>query len=100
MRQRADRIETDVAPQLKPDFVADWIEEGRLKPGLDEHRGEPLDIRAFFSGGFAEGKAVAIDMADDARRLDLRRGIDNASNCAVRTQTAPVPSTWIDTLKR
>src|ERR1700676_4852310 len=100
MRQRADRIETDIPPELEPDFVADPIEDRRLQPGFDEHRGEPFDIRASFSGGFAKGKAVAIDMADDAGRLDLRRGIYNASNCALRTQFAPLPSTWIDTLKR
>src|SRR3984893_15031394 len=100
MRQRADRIETDVPPQLKPDFVADSIEDGRLKSGLDEHRGEPFDIRAFFFGGLAERKPVAIDMGRGRWRLDLRRGIDNASNCALRTQSAPLPSTWIDTLKR
>src|SRR5258707_9681136 len=100
MRQRADRIETDIAPQLEPDFVADPIEDGSLKSGLDEQCGEPFDIRAFFSGGFAERKAVAIDMADHAGRLDLRRRINDATDCALRTQFAPLPPAWIDALKR
>src|SRR5258708_32376901 len=100
MRQRADRIETDIAPELKPDFVADPFEHGSLQPRLDEQRGEPFDICAFFSGGFAERKAVAIDMANDAGRLDLRRGIDDAPDRALWTQFAPLPSGWIDTLNR
>src|SRR5712671_2820302 len=99
MRQRADRIETDIAPEFEPDFVADPIEHGSLQPRLDEQRGEPFDICAFFSGGFAEWKAVAIDMPDDAGRLDLRRRIDDAPDRALRTQFAPLPSAWIDTLK-
>src|ERR1700726_761942 len=100
MRQRADRIEADIAPQLEPDFVADPIEDGRLQSGLDEHRCEPLDIRTSFSGCFAERKAVAIDMTDDAGRLDLRRGIDDASDRPLWTQFAPLPSARIDALKR
>src|ERR1700687_5001933 len=100
MRQRADRIETDIAPQLEPDFVADPIEDGRLQSGLDEQRGEPFDIRAFFSGGFSERKVVALALADAAGRLDLRRGINYASDCAFRAQLAPLPSARIDALKR
>src|SRR5258705_8795056 len=99
MRQRAYRIEADIAPELEPDFVADPVKDGRLQPRLDEQCGEPFDIRGFFSGGFAEGKAVAIDMADDAGRLDLGCGIDDASDCALRTQFAPLPSARIDALK-
>src|SRR5258708_19034534 len=39
-------------------------------------------------------------MADDAGRFDLSRGINDAPDCALRTQFAPLPSARIDALQR
>ena len=58
--------------------------------------GQPLDVRTALARGLAERKAVAIDMADHAGRLDLGGGIDDASDRALRRQFAPLPSAGID----
>ena len=99
MGQRADRIEADIAPQLEPDFVADTVEHRRLHSSLDEQSGQPLDVGTPLARGLAEGKAIAIDMADHAGHLDLGRGIDDASDGALRRKLAPLPSAGIDAFK-
>src|SRR5882757_7720281 len=65
MRQRADRVEADIAPQLEPDLVADAIQHGSLHAGRREQFGEPPDVLAGLAGGFAERELITIDMLDD-----------------------------------
>src|SRR6266446_2837579 len=74
MRQHADRIEPDVAPQLEPEFVADAVLHRSLQAGGGEKLGEPRDILADCAGGLAERKLIAVDVLDDAGRHDFSCG--------------------------
>src|ERR1700739_4343500 len=98
MRQRADRIEADIAPEFEPDFVVDALEHRRLHSGFGEQRRQPLHVRADLARWFTDRKAVAVDMADHAGGFDLGGGIDDASDGALRTQFSPLPAAGIDAL--
>src|SRR6516162_237448 len=100
MCQRADWVETHVAPQLEPDLVADPIENRRFHPRGHEQTGETLDIRRDFAGRFAERKIVAIDVTDHARSFDFGCGIDDAADSTLWAELAPLPAAGIDALKR
>ena len=83
MRERADRIEADIAPELQPDLVTDAIEHRRLHAGIAEQVRKPRDIFADFAGGFADRKTVAIDMLDDAGSHNFGGGVDDGADCAL-----------------
>src|SRR6266446_251124 len=100
MRQRADRIETDVAPQLEPEFVADAGLHRSLQAGGGEKLGEPRDILADCAGGLAERKLIAVDVLDDAWRYDFSCGIDDAADRAFGAQLPPLPSAGVDAFER
>src|SRR6266403_903968 len=59
-----------------------------------------MDIRTDLAGRLAEGKPIAVDMADHAGCLDLGRGIHDASDGALRSELAPLSSAGIDALQR
>src|SRR5258708_27784822 len=100
MGQRGDRVEEDIATQLEPALVADALEHRRLHAGRGEQRAKPLDVRTGLARRLADREAIAVDMADHAGRLDLGRGIDDASDGALRRKFAPLPSAGIDALQR
>ena len=43
VRQRADRVEAQITPQLEPDLAANVGDDGRLETGARECRGDGLD---------------------------------------------------------
>jgi hypothetical protein len=87
VRQGADRVEAQVAPQLEPDLGADVLEHRRLEPGLLEQFGERLDARGFRTVELAHREAVALDVADHAGRDELRGWIHDAADHAVDGDT-------------
>src|SRR5690606_1016759 len=84
MRQGADRVERQVAPQLQPDFRADVLEHRRLEAAALEHFRHAL--RALGDGAvqFTDREAVAFDVMNDARSGQLGSRIDDAAEDAAR----------------
>ena len=87
--QRRDRVEGEVAPELDPDLVADVGADRRLQPGRDQLLARAACALGLLARRLAEREAVAVDMADDAGRLDLGRGIDDAADRALRPDALP-----------
>ncbi len=85
-RQRADRIERHVAPELDPELVADLGTDGRLEAGGDQRLGQRRRARRLLAVRLAEGEAVAIGVLDDAGLGHLGGGIDDAADGALGRQ--------------
>ena len=96
VRERADRIEGEVAPELEPDLGADAGEHGRLEPGAHERFGESHDARRLRAVGLAEREAVALDVAHDAGRRQLARRVDDAADDPRRVDRAHDRAVRID----
>ena len=98
--QRADRIEGDVAPQLDPDLGADVGLHRRLEAGGDQGAAQRRDARRLGAVRLAQRQAVILDMADLARRDDLRRRIDHAADRALPARSGPIACRPGSTLAR
>jgi hypothetical protein len=78
MRQRADRIEARIAPEFRPYFGAYVADDRRLESGLPESFRNSENSFAFRSIDLGERETIALDVTDDARSLDRRRGSGSA----------------------
>src|SRR6516225_3145191 len=96
MGERADRIEADIAPEFQPDLIANAIEHRRLHAGRAEQAGQRFDIGRDRSGGLAEREVIAVDVTDHARRLDLRRRVDDAADGALGSELVPLSAAGVD----
>src|SRR6266516_5776485 len=79
-RERADRVEARVPPELHPDLIAYPVPNRGLDSGLDH---EPCQIAAAFRDrpvGLSERESVARFMEDDSGSSNLARGIDHAAD--------------------
>jgi hypothetical protein len=83
VRQGADRVEAQVAPELEPDLGADVLEHRRLEPGLLEQLGELLDARGLRTVELAHRKPVALNVADHPGSHQLGGRVDDAADDAV-----------------
>src|ERR1700730_11919366 len=86
MRQRADRIEARIAPEFRPYFGAYVADDRRLESGLPESFRNTENSFAFRSIDLGERETIALDVTDDARSLDRRRGINDAGDHSVERQ--------------
>ena len=86
MRQRADRIEARIAPEFRPYLGAYVVNDRRLKSGLPESFRNTANSFAFRSIDLGERETIALDVTDDTRSLDLRRGINDAGDHSVERQ--------------
>src|ERR1700722_2193291 len=77
MTQRAHRIEGQIAPELHPDFRAHVGERRRLEARSHKELGQRRDALSLLAIDFRDREAMALDMPNDARALDLRRLIAN-----------------------
>jgi hypothetical protein len=83
VRQCADRIEAQVAPELQPDLGPDVGEDRGLEARVLKGFREPLDPGCLGTIELAHRKTVSFDMADDAGGDQLRRRIDHTADDAV-----------------
>ena len=97
--QRRDRVEGQIAPELQPDLAADVVAHRRLQAGRDHLLGKPRDALALLARRLAQRKALAVDVADQARRFDLGGGIDHAADDALRPEPVPDRAAGIDRLQ-
>src|SRR5262249_13658495 len=74
MRQRADRVEAQVAPELEPDFRADVVQHRRLETRSSHDFRDLLHTLGLGAIELADREAVALDVLDHARGDDLARG--------------------------
>ncbi|MNT14160.1 hypothetical protein D3C72_1491540 [compost metagenome] len=100
MRERADRVEAQVAPQLEPDLVADIVAHRGVQVGGHHHFAEPGHARRAAAIRLAQRKLLAVDVLDHARRNDLSRGIDHAADRPLRPQALPLAPAGIDAFQR
>src|ERR1700751_5869696 len=99
MSERAYRIEGQNAPELHPDFGTHVGEHGRFEAGSREELGKSRDALGLLSVDFGDRQAMAFDMPDDARALDLRRLVADGGDDGVNRQMASDHSSGIDALK-
>ena len=90
VRERADGVERQIAPQFDPKFIANARSNGGLKTSSDERFGERRHAVGLFAGWFAKGESIAFDMGDDPWRGDFSRGVDHAADHALRTERLPL----------
>src|SRR5215469_9572034 len=64
-RERTDRVESEVAPQLQPDLGADVREHRALEAGAREAFRDALRTRTRGAIELADGKAIALDVLHD-----------------------------------
>src|SRR5271154_7055327 len=82
MRQRRDRVEREIAPRLEPDFRAYVRQHHGFQAGLDEDVVQFLHPRRLFAVEFADRKAIAFDVVNDAGGSSCSRWIDYAADKA------------------
>ena len=80
VRERADGIEAEVAPQLEPDLAADVLADRCLEAGAHQSVRQCLDAFTAFTTGLAQREAVALDHPHDPRGHQLCRGIYHAAD--------------------
>ena len=97
--ERAHGIEARVAPQLHPDFHAKIGDHRRLEAGAGKSLRQRRDARGGRIVDLAEREAVALDVADHARRRDFGGGIDDAAEDAVDRQMRGDRPAGIDALE-
>ena len=99
MAERADRIEGQIAPELRPDFGAHVGERRRLEARSREELGQRRDALGLLAVDFGDRQAMALDMPDDARALDLRRLVADGGDDGVDRQMASDHAAGIDALE-
>src|SRR5262245_49388726 len=87
-RERADRIERDVAHQLHPHVVPDVRADWTPETGFDESVGDAPEPFALRSVRLANCEARPFDVFDDSRLRDDRRRIDHTPDRARRVKMA------------
>ena len=80
MRERADRVETEVAPKLEPDFRADVARDRCFQTRRPERTGNFPDARGVCTVKLAEAELVAFNDLDDTRRNDFAGRVDDTAN--------------------
>ena len=98
MRQRRNRIERQVPPQLQPDVVANVVVDLALQASRFERLTQFGDARRKLLARLPEIISVAICVTYDTRRNDLSCRIHRAANRPVRTDLRPLFSARIDAL--
>ena len=83
MRQRADRVEAQVAPDLEPDFGADVHRYRCLETSRLESVADGPDAGCVSAVKLAQREAVAFDDLDDARADYLTGRVHHAADHAV-----------------
>ena len=76
------------------------MQHRRLQSGFFEQRRQRGYILGNFTRRLTQREAIAVDMADHARRFDLGRRIDDATNGALRAEFLPLAAAGIDALQR
>ena len=97
--QHTDRVETEVAPQLHPDFIAYFRSHGRLETGADQRFAQLHAAFRFLTTGFAQGKPVPLYMLNHARFADLAGRISNTTDDALRANLVPLTVVRINTFQ-
>jgi hypothetical protein len=98
-RQRADRIEGNVAQQLHPDLVTEARVDGTPKAGGNQRLGnrpQPLGLAAV---GLAETDLVDLGMPDHTRFDDVRREVHQRSDDAPRLDGGGDDAAGIDAIE-
>ena len=78
--ERTDRVECQVAPQFDPDVGADAGAHRRFQPGARQCLGEQMHALAARTVEFAERKPIPLNVADDPRRLQFGRRVNDTAN--------------------
>src|SRR5439155_351629 len=78
--ERGDRIERGVADELQPDLVAQPLLDRRLQAAAHELGRDLAAAVADRAVRLAEREPRSLDVADDARRGDLGRAVDDAAD--------------------
>src|SRR6202041_1014154 len=97
--ERAYRIEGQIAPKLRPDFRAHVGERRRFEARSRKELGQSRDAPGLLPVDFGDRQAMAFDMANDARRFDLRRLVADGGDNGVDRQMASDHSAGIDALE-
>lgn len=80
MRQRANRVETQISPHFEPDFVTDFAHQRRLEPGTGQRRRQQLCSGRLDAVKFAQTEAIALNELNHARFDQLGSGIHHAAD--------------------
>src|SRR5262249_42214593 len=85
-RERADRIEREIAHQLHPYVAPDVRADRASKTGFDESVGDAPASFALRSIRLSNREARPFDVLDDSRLRDNRRRIDHTTDHARRIE--------------
>src|ERR1017187_3894992 len=95
----ADRVETDVAPQLEPDVPANCVADRRIESGRNQSIAQGHDAVRGGAVGFAYSEALEQAMFDHPGRHDFAGGIDDAADGALWSNRIPLRGAGIDTFQ-
>src|SRR3984885_2387244 len=97
--QHADRIETNIAPQLEPKVPTDIVAYGRVETRLGEHPGKLQHAARPAAIGFSDDEPVQVVMDDHARFNPLAGRLDHAADRTARLNGVPLAPAGIHRLK-
>ena len=98
--QRAHRVQTQVAPELEPDFVADVVADRGVQACGNEYIAQALEALRPVSVGCAEREFVAVFVTYDPWGDDLGGRIHHAADCSLDAQQPRLFAAGIDALER
>ena len=96
LRQDTDRIETQIAPELQPDLIAQVAAHRAFQSGAHQQLAEQHGARGFFSRRFGNRQTVTIGVGDNARGFHFGGLPDDAAKGALGPQPLPDFSAGID----
>src|SRR6188472_1853025 len=83
-RQRAYRIEGDVAEELDPDLLTEPRRHGHTEARCDQHVCESLEPFRPCSARLAQGQSISLGVMNHAWLRDVRREVGQRADNALR----------------
>ena len=98
MRERANRVERHVAPQLQPDLRSDVIQDPGLASRLGERSKDLLRPFRVAPVEFPDREAIPFDVANHTRLGDRSRRIGDTAQQALRVDALEEHAAGVDGL--